>query len=73
MLVEAGRRESRGWKRVAAASWALFSGGAIRETVSIACGLRDSCWFFGSNHHRSKLAANSRNTLELKTEEWVSG
>jgi DNA-binding transcriptional ArsR family regulator len=26
-----------------------------------------------SNRHCSKLAANSQNTLELKTEEWVSG
>ena len=26
-----------------------------------------------SNRYRSKLAAKSRNTLELKTEEWVSG
>ena len=26
-----------------------------------------------SNRHCSKLAANSQNTLELETEEWVSG
>ena len=61
----------------------LFTG--EMAIVSIICGLRDFRWFSlalatltapkcsSRGQQCGKLAANSQNTLELKTEEWVSG